>query len=196
MIIKLVRHGRSMGNEDPSTYITTPDHAIELTEEGKQQARDLATNPDMFKKEYLNGQIEYTMVYCSPFTRAIQTMNLFFEALGMGTHRSSRYLSIDHRIREQSWGKPRSVEEHDDLVAHHMNNRYYGKTAVSESGEMMIDRVHSFIDRIETRNKDCLIFTHGATINAFKAILKGYTIEQFENLGFVRNCSITTIKIN
>lgn len=188
MIIKLVRHGRSVGNDDGSQYITTPDHDIVLSQEGIQQAKAVAHHEDMF--ELYRGEL-LADVYTSPFIRARETLGLCFKEMDIEPKR----IKIDHRLREQSWGRPISEEEHSAFISLHFNNKYYGKNAISESGAMMIDRVHSFVDRIEEREEDCLIFTHGATINAFKAIIKGYTVEAFENMGYVRNCEITTLEL-
>jgi broad specificity phosphatase PhoE len=38
--IILIRHGKSEGNASRKVYLTTPDYAIKLTDEGKQQAID------------------------------------------------------------------------------------------------------------------------------------------------------------
>ena len=39
--IILIRHGESEGNVDRAIYNVKPDYALELTEKGKQQARDV-----------------------------------------------------------------------------------------------------------------------------------------------------------
>jgi broad specificity phosphatase PhoE len=194
MIIKLVRHGRSVGNEDSNEYVLKPDHEIELNEEGKQQAKNLAHDEDMFEL-YRSELLQH--VYCSPFMRTRQTMELCFEEMGLQktmTYRGPK-IWFDHRLREQSWGRPLNTQQHMEFFNIHFNNKYWGKTAISESGVMVMDRVHSFLDRVESKGKDCLVFTHGVTINAFIAIVKGYSIEAFENMGYVRNCSITTLEI-
>lgn len=41
--IILVRHGESVGNVNEEAYATTPDWAIPLTENGKNQARHLGS---------------------------------------------------------------------------------------------------------------------------------------------------------
>ena len=184
MIIKLVRHGRSMGNEDGKNYITTPDHLIKLSEEGKEQAKQLVRDPNMFKP---NSNAD---VYSSPFLRAVSTASIYYDELGI-----SPDITFDHRLREQNWGRPTSDEHHDQLLSLHFNNPYAGKTAISENGSMVFDRVHSFMDSILNRRNDCLIFTHGVTINVFKCIIEGKTIPEFETMGYVRNCSVTTFAL-
>jgi broad specificity phosphatase PhoE len=188
MIIKLIRHGRSVGNEDGRHYITTSDHDIKLSEEGINQAKSLAIDPEMFESH--RGEYSHIDIYSSPFTRTIETLLYCFSEL-----ENTPRFKIDHRLREQSWGRPNSIEHHDELLSIHFNDRYYGKTAISENGAMVLDRVHSFIDKIQMNGNNCLIFTHGVVINAFKTIINGYTIESFENMGYVRNSSITTLII-
>jgi broad specificity phosphatase PhoE len=190
MIIKLIRHGRSLGNEEPMTYVNTPDHEIPLTDEGIKQAVALANDLEMFETDN-RGEYGYLDIYCSPYTRAMDTAITFLTE----KQQTRTNIKIDHRLREQDWGKPENMEHHAQLLNVHFNNRYYGKTAISENGTMVLDRIHSFIDKIALIDKDCLIFTHGVVINAFKTIINGYSIEQFENLGYVGNCSITTLEI-
>lgn len=40
----LVRHGQSLANEDPSFYTKMADHAVPLSDHGRQQAADAGKN--------------------------------------------------------------------------------------------------------------------------------------------------------
>ena len=42
MRIILVRHGRSVANDDQTVYSRVPDYKIELVDEGREQSGDLA----------------------------------------------------------------------------------------------------------------------------------------------------------
>ncbi len=66
--IILVRHGESQGNVDYSVYETVPDHNIELTPKGCDQARACGQ-----RLRTLVGD-ESVKFFFSPYTRTRQTM--------------------------------------------------------------------------------------------------------------------------
>ena len=67
--IVLIRHAESEGNVDETMYQRKPDHRIELTERGKEQARQAG----LALKELLDPD-EQVYVYVSPYMRTMQTL--------------------------------------------------------------------------------------------------------------------------
>ncbi len=73
--IYLVRHGEAWGNVDESVFERIPDSQVPITPKGYQQARKAG--------ELLRGLIgaESVEVFCSPYTRALQTADAIVESL-------------------------------------------------------------------------------------------------------------------
>ncbi|MCE5166293.1 hypothetical protein HAX54_016983, partial [Datura stramonium] len=67
--IILVRHGESEGNVDKNVYATVPDHRVQLTEKGIEQAKKAG--------ELIRGVVGKSKVYfyVSPFLRTRETLN-------------------------------------------------------------------------------------------------------------------------
>jgi len=55
MRILLVRHGESLGNLDPLIHATTADHAVPLSDRGKEQARQAGALVARHLEEQLGG---------------------------------------------------------------------------------------------------------------------------------------------
>ena len=94
--IVLIRHAESEGNVDETMYQRKPDHRIELTERGKEQARQAG----LALKELLDPD-EQVYVYVSPYMRTMQTLYELGQAVGV-----DRVLGVreEPRIREQDFG--------------------------------------------------------------------------------------------
>ena len=97
--IILIRHGKSEGNEDKKLLETVPDYALNLTQEGIEQAR-LAGRE--IKK--IIGQ-ETIQVYISPYYRTRQTYQYIQESINDNAVK----IFEDPRIREQDWGHLRNM---------------------------------------------------------------------------------------
>lgn len=93
--IILIRHGESQGNQDSTIYSTVPDHAIGLTEHGREQARTCGVE---LKK--IIGTNETIICFVSPFRRSKETCELMCQEFP-----DEKVLKIreDPRIREQEW---------------------------------------------------------------------------------------------
>jgi hypothetical protein len=91
--IILIRHGESQGNQDSHIYATVPDHAIGLTEKGREQALHCG---EELKK--LIGANETVVCFVSPFRRSRETCELLCRAF-----HGKNILKVreDPRIREQ-----------------------------------------------------------------------------------------------
>lgn len=82
--IYLIRHGESVANVDEHEYLRKFDHNIELTEKGKQQAKDAGKKlKQLLLKDIENKKIQGSSpdmkfvksfhIICSPYKRTIQT---------------------------------------------------------------------------------------------------------------------------
>ncbi len=92
----LLRHAESLGNVDELAYTRIPDHALPLTEKGRQEA--LAVAPEIVR--LLGGA--RPAVYVSPYSRTRETLRL------LDIRASYERLVPEPRLREQDWATSRT----------------------------------------------------------------------------------------
>ena len=102
--IILIRHGESEGNRNVDIYATVPDHAIGLTDRGREQARQCGQ-----KLRQLMGDDETCTFYVSPFHRSKETCEYISKAF---PEEKIRKIREDPRIREQEWFASRFACDH------------------------------------------------------------------------------------
>jgi broad specificity phosphatase PhoE len=198
--IILLRHGQSEGNVDKFIYSKKPDYALNLTEIGKEQARNAGKT--LFTDV---GFSDDFAVYYSPFFRTIQTFN----GLASVPHERNikfdkRWVREEPRIREQEWhgklpvdGYNQKMEDERDTYGH-----FYYRFAGGESCADVYDRVSDFMDTLhrdfekETYPRNCLIVTHGMTMRLFIMRWFHNTVEEFETWGNPDNCQMVVLHKN
>jgi broad specificity phosphatase PhoE len=189
--IILIRHGKSEGNADRKVLETTPDYALNLTEEGVEQAKQAGLE---IKK--IIGD-ESLQVYASPYYRTRQTLQHIQTSL-IG---NAIKIFEDPRIREQDWGHLRILELADE-IKHERDNfsTFYYRIPDGESGADVYDRVSIFL---ETMHRDfrkteypdnVLIVTHGMTLRLFLMRWYHWSVEEFELLRNPQNCQIVIME--
>jgi broad specificity phosphatase PhoE len=190
--IILIRHGNSEGNADRERYATTPDHALNLTTEGEQQA--LQAGQEI---KQLIGE-ETVRVYLSPYTRTRQTYQQISQSIAPSVDR----VLEDPRLREQDWGHLRPTDQNEEISQQRDNfSTFYYRIPDGESGADVYDRISTFL---ETMHRDfeepdyppnALIVTHGFAMRLFLMRWFHWSVEEFENLRNPRNCEIVVIEL-
>jgi broad specificity phosphatase PhoE len=190
--IILIRHGNSEGNADRERYATTPDHALNLTTEGEQQA--LQAGQEI---KQLIGE-ETVRVYLSPYTRTRQTYQQISQSIAPNVDR----VLEDPRLREQDWGHLRPTDQNEEISQQRDNfSTFYYRIPDGESGADVYDRISTFL---ETMHRDfeepdyppnALIVTHGFAMRLFLMRWFHWSVEEFENLRNPRNCEIVVIEL-
>jgi broad specificity phosphatase PhoE len=189
--IILIRHGKSEGNADKSLLETIPDYALNLTQEGIEQARQAGQE---IKK--IIGQ-ETLQVYVSPYYRTRQTYRHIQESIQENVVKAFE----DPRIREQDWGHLRNPDLNEEII-HERNgfSTFYYRIPDGESGADVYDRVSIFL---ETLHRDfqksdyaenVLIVTHGMTLRLFLMRWFHWSVEEFELLRNPLNCQIVIMQ--
>lgn len=175
--IVLLRHGESAGNADDRVYETVPDHALDLTEDGRSQARAAGARlAELFGTDPVQ-------VWASPYRRTRQT----FALLGLDVDPDD--VRLEPRLREQDWANfqdPASVAAERKLRDRY--GHFYYRFAEGESGSDVYDRVSSFLESLHRNfvDPDCernvLIVTHGLTMRLFCMRWFRWSVEYFESL--------------
>lgn len=200
--ILLVRHGESKGNVDINHYKGVADHRIELTDNGKRQAKEAGT----FLKEFLSRENGKVRLWHSPYTRARQTANLIFgEIKDLVESRKEHFL-----LCEQQHGL------FDGLTDEERRDRYPAEQAAFEKcvkfegkfwpryplGESPFDvavRVQQFFGTmyrdLEYNDIDTVVIvSHGVTVRAFTMAYLYKSPEWFDSQRNPKNASIRLIE--
>jgi broad specificity phosphatase PhoE len=187
--IFLVRHGQSHGNVDETLYSLTPDHAMELTELGIEQARVAG--------RFLRERIGDKPVHCflSPYTRASQTLSQIVTAFD-----SSKFaIREDPLLREQEFGNFQDVELIRRSKAERRRyGRFWYRFANGESGADVHNRAADFLSTLfrqmdlasRREAQHYVIIAHGLFVRLFCMRYMGWTVAQFEQVWNPSNCEI------
>lgn len=175
--IILVRHGESQGNIDDAIYERVPDHALHLTELGREQI--IATGARL---RALIGD-ESLRMWVSPYTRTRQSARL----LDLGVAEDD--MRLEPRLREQDWANfqdPVKIKE-EKALRNEFGHFWYRFTH-GESGSDVYDRVSTFLESLHRNFADhdmednVVIVTHGLTMRLFCMRWFHWTVEYFESI--------------
>jgi broad specificity phosphatase PhoE len=198
--VVLVRHARSTANDDPSVYLTVPDHAIPLARPDDDPAalaagdalRGLGLDPALVCSWY------------SPYLRCRQTQDLvlaraFGDAAGIVRCRESFLL------REQEFGDWDSLTDAEIAAedpARHARlrrmtdalGRFYFRYPHGESRADVVERMTLFLGKLHrSRYADHVVFLHGVTQRAFRMAWMNLPAEWFETEPNPGNASVLRI---
>jgi broad specificity phosphatase PhoE len=189
--IILIRHGKSEGNANEKLRETIPDYALNLTQEGIEQAKYAGQE---IKK--IIGQ-ESIQVYLSPYYRTRQTYQCIQESIRDNIVKTVE----DPRVREQDWGHLRNLELNDEIQNERDNfSTFYYRIPDGESGADVYDRVSVFLDTLHRDflkpdyPENALIVTHGMTLRLFLMRWLHWSVEEFESLRNPQNCQIVIMQ--
>ena len=175
--IVLLRHGESEANLDQTLFERIPDHAIDLTATGREQA--VAMGKEL--RTLFDGQ--QARVYVSPYKRALQTL----DALGIDDLIETT--REEPRLREQDWA---NFQDSADITRQKKVRNEYGhffyRFTDGESGSDVYDRVSTFLETLHrdwdapTSPRNVLIVSHGLTMRLFCMRWFHWSVEFFESL--------------
>lgn len=199
--IYLVRHGESTANIDKSVHITTPDHAIPLSQRGLQQAEAAGAA----LAELINvPATEPLRIWTSPYARTRQTAACIESAV------RKRHPHLDRRehinLCEQQFGLfdgvpdeelPRRfpLEHAHYELAKNFEGRFWARMPLGESRFDVAVRVHEAFgtfhrDAERHGVKHIIVVCHGVTLRAFVMQWLHLTPEWFDNERNPDNCDV------
>jgi len=190
--IILIRHGESQANVDKYLFGSVPDYTIELTDFGREQAREAGKR----LKELVQDESLY--FYVSPFWRARST----FEGVASAFPRNQFEYSEEPRLREQEWGYLRCNEDFDKICRERREyGTFYYRIPGGEAGSDVYDRMNDLLGSLyrDFSDKDyplnCVLVTHGLTIRLFIMRFFHLTVEEFELMIAPKNCSLVVLEL-
>lgn len=190
--IILISHGESQANVDKYLFGSVPDYTIELTDFGREQAREAGKR----LKELVQDESLY--FYVSPFWRARST----FEGVASAFPRNQFEYSEEPRLREQEWGYLRCNEDFDKICRERREyGTFYYRIPGGEAGSDVYDRMNDLLGSLyrDFSDKDyplnCVLVTHGLTIRLFIMRFFHLTVEEFELMIAPKNCSLVVLEL-
>ena len=205
MRILLVRHGESLGNVDPTVHQTTADHAVPLSERGKEQAREAGRQIAAHFAERPTTGVRHTRLWVSPYTRTRETADGIQETAGHHiTDRKEHIL-----LCEQQFGLFDGIPDGElpkrfpqEFAYYDMQCRFGGKFwARMPQGESRFDvakRIHQAFGTFHRDAEvhgihDIVVICHGVTLRAFVMMWCHLSPEWFEEEKNPCNCAVRVI---
>ena len=199
--ILLVRHARSVANDDPSVYRTTPDHAISLSHPSDDPGALMAGRA----VRALGLDPAEVTSWCSTYLRCQQTEQLVLgEAFGDRAAFIRRRMSF--LLREQEFGDWDSLTEDEIALADPVRfarrkllsdalGRFYFRYPGGESRADVTQRLAVFIGKIHrTSHRHHIVFLHGVTQRAFRMSWMDRSVEWFEAEPNPPNASVLVLQ--
>lgn len=188
----IIRHGQSQGNVDSRVYLTTPDWKIELTEKGKQQAKDAIPKLNEYLKDY-----DSIALYYSSFIRAKQTALIIKEGINNRIKRECE----EPLIVEQCCGMLDSYEtareNHQMMKKREEYSKFFYRPKDGETGLDVYMRARMFLEDLHRRNdKTVVMVSHGAFIEFFLMYMLGWSVEKVHSVYRPNNCDILHVTHN
>ena len=189
--IILIRHGQSEGNADQMAYSRTQDYKLNLTETGREEAKNAGRKiSDLIGEEGL-------YVYVSPYFRTRQT----YDEISKSVSQNVTQTTEDPRLREQDWGHLRHPDD-SKLIENERDEygTFYYRIPSGESGADVYDRVSTFFETIHRDfskpdfPENVLIVTHGLTLRLFLMRWLHWSVEMFESAASPANCQIVIME--
>lgn len=131
--IILVRHGESEGNLDKNVYSRVPDHRVQLTEKGKEQAKKAG--------EQIRSVVENCKVYfyVSPFLRTRETLK---EIAAWFSSSAITGVTEECRLREFDCAKFQNTEKMEEYKKERERyGKFFYRFPHGESAADVYDRV-------------------------------------------------------
>jgi broad specificity phosphatase PhoE len=188
LVIKLVRHGESEANVGRVVPHEVGDHAIPLSDRGKEQARQVGGK---LGQSFIDG----ALVYTSPYLRTRETLTEIYAGCGVTPPAQRRGLYEDPRLREVEHGYE-PIESQEELRKTH--GWFYYRFRGGESPADCYDRTSSFLEsmmrQVERKHAErVLIVTHGLTIRCFAMRFLHLSVDEFDSLANPHNCDVVTL---
>lgn len=181
MRILLVRHGESFGNVEPTVHARVADHAIPLSEAGRQQVREAGRRIDRYYAELYGtpGSCPHVRLWVSPYLRTRETADGIAEVAGRWIRDRREHVLMC----EQQFGVFDGVPDEELPVrfpnefAHYdrccrFEGKFWARMPLGESRFDVAQRVHQAFgtfhrDAEDHDIHDLIVICHGVTLRAF-----------------------------
>jgi broad specificity phosphatase PhoE len=205
--ILLVRHGESYGNVDPTIHARMADHAIPLSDLGREQVRKAGHEVDRFYSGLFGSPDQRAPIrlWVSPYRRTRETADGLSETAGRWIQDRREHVLLC----EQQFGLfdgipdeelparfPNEYEHYDRCCR--FEGKFWARMPLGESRFDVSLRVHQAFgtfhrDAEDHDIQDIIVICHGVTLRAFVMMWCHNTPEWFDEEANPANCAIRLI---
>jgi|GEM_PF-536501 len=211
-----VRHGESEGNKKRELYCTVADHAIHLTQRGREQGKKAGQFLGKWLKRTRKTDPEnfgIIRVWYGPYYRTrgtaleiLSELGKVFEPITVLTHREDPLLfeqkaGLFDGLTPEEYRKihPHAARDYDKHVEY--NGRSYAYSLLGESRMSVVDRVlplfRTILEDYRDRNiRHVIVVNHGVTVRAMTMRWMRYSPEWLDAEKNPGNCWIRHIHGN
>lgn len=207
MRIVLVRHGESYGNVDPTVHARMADHAIPLSDRGREQTVEAGQRLDAYFRSQFGEPSErpHIRLWASPYRRTRETAERILSQAGVWITDQREHILLC----EQQFGLFDGVPD-DELpgrfpeeFAHYdkccrFEGKFWARMPLGESRFDVAQRVHQAFgtfhrDASDHDIRDIVVICHGVTLRAFVMMWCHLSPEWFEAEPNPSNCAIRLV---
>ena len=195
--IYLVRHGESQGNVDQKVHAEMADHAIPLSDRGREQAREAGRRI----AEHLGEDPGHIRLWTSPYQRTRETADGIEQTCSQISDRREHIL-----LCEQQFGLFDGISDEElpaRFPAEHAHyskqeafeGRFWARMPLGESRFDVATRIHQAFGSIHRDNErhgiqNLIVVCHGVTLRAFVMMWCHLSPEWFEAEPNPGNCAV------
>jgi broad specificity phosphatase PhoE len=195
--VTLIRHARSIANDDPTVYLTMPDHTIPLVVPDHDPAA-MSAGEILRSSNIDSSQL---CAWYSPYLRTRQTMSTILRC-AYGHEATAINKRESFLLREQEFGDWDSLTD-EEILARDPDRferrqrltdslgRFYFRYPHGESRADVAQRVVLFIGKLQrSAYPHHVVFLHGVTQRAFRMAWLNLRAEWFEREPNPDNASV------
>jgi len=181
----VLRHGRSKANE-AGIIVSMLENGVKeeyaLADAGKEQARQAGQKwGEDLRREGGGALPSCSVVYCSPFSRTVETARLAAEAAGL----DASTVTPDVRLRERSFGSRLELQSHTHYEECWERDQQ-DPTAIipgdapGESAQQVSDRLRELLQDLDARHEgaNILLVSHGDCLQILQATVAGAPLSE------------------
>lgn len=207
MRIVLVRHGESYGNVDPTVHARMADHAIPLSDRGREQAVEAGRRLEAYYRGLFGDPSErpHVRLWASPYRRTRETAEAILTQAGAWiTDQREHILLCEQQFglfdgvpdEELARRFPAEFSHYDKCCR--FEGKFWARMPLGESRFDVAQRVHQAFgtfhrDALDHDLRDIVVICHGVTLRAFVMMWCHLSPEWFEDEPNPHNCAMRVI---
>ena len=190
MKLYLIRHGESEANVDNSVYFSTPDHQINLTPRGVNQALGVSK-----KLSPLLSPNKFTLLIHSPFHRAKMTAHYINSVVQLNMKECPLIYEQLYKPSFASFKEPYTSYSEEALDF----GKYWYKEGSLESINDCYQRAVQFYTLLKTGYYDfveqLVIVSHGTFLRCLIGVIKQQSVDEMMHSPDLDNCCLEIFTI-
>lgn len=198
----LVRHGESAQNAGVNKELRIPDHAVPLTQKGREQADETGA----FLERILRGEpSDNIAMWVSPYRRTRETAEIIRRHVPAPVKEDDMLVELQFGIFDGLSDEEAAAEFPEEWAryrnARRFNGKFYARKPEGESPFDCAIRQKLFVDTLyrdfaKDGPDNIIIVGHGAALKILRKVIFHYSYEWYEAEPNPANCSIMHVSLD